>query len=194
MKPLRLTLAVLILVAPLSAQQESGVSLTIRFANATSRFHVGEVIPIELSFKASSPDMYDMEMRNYDPGGRLNIEQFHVTPPGRDALAKVLFDWRIYRGRPRWPVGGCPVRHRSVRPRCGAGRPRPDDVTPGLCLRVRPAARPSSCDRYRAAARPAAETSARGWRRQPAPQARARRCRTASALSRSTRPSEAVRA
>ena len=30
MKPLRLTLTVLILVVPLSAQQESGVSLTIR--------------------------------------------------------------------------------------------------------------------------------------------------------------------
>jgi hypothetical protein len=87
MKPLRLTLTVLILVAPLSAQ-ESGVSLTIRFANATSRFHVGEVIPIELSFRASSPDMYDMEMRNYDRSGRLNIEQFHVTPPGRDPLQR----------------------------------------------------------------------------------------------------------
>src|SRR5713226_7791213 len=86
MKPLRLTLTLLILVVPLAAQQESGVSLTIRFANGTSRFHVGEIIPIELSFKASSPDMYDMEMRNYDRSGRLNIEQFHVTPPGRDPL------------------------------------------------------------------------------------------------------------
>src|SRR5260370_12821503 len=88
MKPLRLTLTVLILVVPLSAQQESGVSLTVRFANGTSRFHVGEVIPIELSFKASSPDMYDIEMRNYDRRGRLNIEQFHVTPPGRDPLQR----------------------------------------------------------------------------------------------------------
>src|SRR5712692_1852107 len=88
MKPLRLTLTLLILVVPLAAQQESGVSLTIRFANGTSRFHVGEIIPIELSFKASSPDVYDMEMRNYDRSGRLNIEQFHVTPPGRDPLER----------------------------------------------------------------------------------------------------------
>ncbi len=88
MKPLRLTLTLLILVVPLAAQQESGVSLTIRFANGTSRFHVGEIIPIELSFKASSPDVYDMEMRNYDRSGRLNIEQFHVTPPGRDPLQR----------------------------------------------------------------------------------------------------------
>lgn len=88
MKPLRLTLAALILAAPLSAQQEGSVSLTIRFADDTSRFHIGEVISIELSFKAFSSGMYDMEMRNYDRSGRLNIEQFHVTPPGRDPLQR----------------------------------------------------------------------------------------------------------
>jgi hypothetical protein len=86
MKPLRLTLAVLIMAVPLFGHQESGVSLTIRFVNGTSRFHVGEVVPIELSFRATIPDLYDMEMRNYDRSGRLNIEQFHVTPPGRDPL------------------------------------------------------------------------------------------------------------
>ena len=86
MKPLRLALAALILASPLFAQNESGVSLTIRFADGTSRFHVGEIIPLELSFHASIPDMYDMEMRNYDRSGRLNIEGFHVTPPGRDPL------------------------------------------------------------------------------------------------------------
>jgi len=88
MKPLRLALAALILASPLFAQDESGVSLTIRFADGTSRFHVGEIIPLELSFHASIPDMYDMEMRNYDRSGRLNIEGFHVTPPGRDPLER----------------------------------------------------------------------------------------------------------
>jgi hypothetical protein len=88
MKPLRLALAALILAAPLFAQNESGVSLTIRFADGASRFHVGEIIPLELSFHASIPDMYDMEMRNYDRSGRLNIEGFHVTPPGRDPLER----------------------------------------------------------------------------------------------------------
>src|SRR2546429_113360 len=95
MKPLRLSLAVPILtlatLAPtssLSAQEENGISLAIRFTDGTSRFHVGEVIPVELSFKAPIPDTYDMEMRNYDRSGRLNIEQFHVTPPGRDPLER----------------------------------------------------------------------------------------------------------
>jgi hypothetical protein len=87
-KGLQLILLALIQVAPLSAQQESGVSLTIRFANSTTRFHVGEAVPIELSFSASTPDLFDMEMRDYDRSGRLNIEQFHVTPPGRDPLQR----------------------------------------------------------------------------------------------------------
>jgi hypothetical protein len=88
MKSLRLIFAVLIFASPLFAQDESGVSLTVRFADGASRFHVGEIIPIELSFKASIPGTYDMEMRNYDRSGRLNIEAFHVTPRGRDPLER----------------------------------------------------------------------------------------------------------
>jgi hypothetical protein len=87
-KPLLLALTVLVMASPLypRPQEDSGASLTVRFTNGTSRFHVGEIIPIELSFRASSSDAYDMESRNYDRSGRLNIEQFHVTPPGRDPL------------------------------------------------------------------------------------------------------------
>jgi hypothetical protein len=72
--------------APLLAQRDSNVSLTISFADGTNRFHVGEVIPIQLSFSASTPNTYEMEMRNYDRSGRLNIEKYHVTPSGRDPL------------------------------------------------------------------------------------------------------------
>jgi HEAT repeat protein len=85
-KPLLLALTAVILAVPLYPQEDSGASLTIRFADGTSLFHVGEIIPIELSFRASSSDAYDMETRNYDRSGRLNIEQFQVTPPGRDPL------------------------------------------------------------------------------------------------------------
>jgi hypothetical protein len=88
MKPLSMALIALMLSLPLFAQQDSAVSLTIRFASGTSAFHVGEVILIELSFQASIPDMYDMDTRNYDRSGRLNMEQFHVTPPGRDPLER----------------------------------------------------------------------------------------------------------
>ena len=88
MKPLRLIFAALILASPLLAQNESSASLTIRFADGISRFHVGEIIPLELSFKASIPGTHDIEMRNYDRSGRLNIEAFHVSPPGRDPLER----------------------------------------------------------------------------------------------------------
>lgn len=88
MKSLRLTLVAFVLVLPLSihAQEDGGVSLTISFPDGMSQFHVGEAIPIDLSFRALVPDTYNMDMRNYDRSGRLNIEQFHVTPPGRDPL------------------------------------------------------------------------------------------------------------
>ena len=83
-----LGLAALILPSTLFAQEERGASLAIRFADGTSRFHVGEIIPIELSFRASIPETYDMNTANYDRSGRLNIEQFHVEPPGRDPLER----------------------------------------------------------------------------------------------------------
>lgn len=86
MRPLLLACAFLILASPLFPQGETGPSLTIRFVDGTSRFHVGEVIPVELSFKAAVPEAYDMNTRNYDRSGRLDLEQFHVTPPGRDPL------------------------------------------------------------------------------------------------------------
>ena len=98
MKPLRLIFAALILTSPLLAQNESGVSLTIRFADGTNRFHVGEIIPVELLFKPSVPDTYDMEMRNYDRSGRLNIEAFHVMPPGQthsNATIPRVHSWAV---------------------------------------------------------------------------------------------------
>src|SRR5215472_2385467 len=83
---LLLASAFLVLTSPLLPQEENGASLTIRFADGISRFHVGEIIPVELSFNAAVPDMYDMSTRNYDRSARLNIEQFHVAPLGRDPL------------------------------------------------------------------------------------------------------------
>ncbi len=89
-KPLRLVLkacvAILMLADKGFAQPDNGISLTIRFADGTTQFHVGEVIPIELAFSASVSDTYDMDTRNYDRSGRLDLEHFHVTPAGRDPL------------------------------------------------------------------------------------------------------------
>ena len=72
--------------AEMASQQNSGATLSIRFADASSRFHVGEVIPIELSFSASVPEAFQYSTANYDRSGRLDMEQFHVTPLSRDPL------------------------------------------------------------------------------------------------------------
>ncbi len=85
---LALVLTISALAAPLHAQGDDGASLTISFANGTTTFHVGEIIPVELSFRALAPDTYDISTRDYDRSGRLDIEQFHVNPPGRDPLQK----------------------------------------------------------------------------------------------------------
>lgn len=82
MRPFLLASAFLILASPLIPQDELGASLTIRF-DGTNWFHVGEIIPVELSFKVALPGTYDMNTRNYDRSPRLDIEQFHVTRPGR---------------------------------------------------------------------------------------------------------------
>lgn len=88
MKALLLAAMFFVQASVLFAQEENNVSLTIQFAGGTNRFHVGEIIPVEMSFRATVPNQYDFECRNYDRSGRLNMEQFHVTPPGRDPLAQ----------------------------------------------------------------------------------------------------------
>src|ERR1017187_5955584 len=66
-------------------QQDSAATLRIQFASAGSVFQTGEIIPVDLLFSAAGSG-YQMGTRSYDRSGRLNIEQFHVDPPGRDPL------------------------------------------------------------------------------------------------------------
>jgi hypothetical protein len=73
---------------PMALAAQSDVSLEIRFANGVSSFHVGEVIPIELSFTSSTDDTYSLNTATQDRSGRINIDTFHVSPQGRDPLAK----------------------------------------------------------------------------------------------------------
>jgi hypothetical protein len=68
------------------AQLDDSASLKIRFPEGKTQFHVGELIPIELSLSSSAPDAFDMDTRSYDRSGRLNLEHFHVTPAGRDPM------------------------------------------------------------------------------------------------------------
>ena len=99
---------VLVALASGAFPQSEAASLTIRFAGGRNAFHVGEVIPIELTFTAALPDTYDLSTRNYDRSGRLNMEEFRVTPPGRDPLAKYYAHGAFMGGvRPRMSHWNC---------------------------------------------------------------------------------------
>jgi hypothetical protein len=75
-----------VLMAYIGMAQSGQVKLTVRLANNAKQFHVGEMIPIKLSFSASVPDTFEMDSRMYDRSGRLGLEGFMVTPKGRDPL------------------------------------------------------------------------------------------------------------
>ncbi len=94
MKPWALALAVSLLTllgAPqISAQDADKVTLTIRLASDSTRFHVGEIIPIELSFSTSEPGAFICSSSDHDMLVRLGLEVFHVTPAARDPLEHYL--------------------------------------------------------------------------------------------------------
>src|ERR1700755_490937 len=81
----RISLIALSFSIPAFAQLNEA-SLTIRFPQPVSQFHVGEIIPIDLLFSSSTPNTFTMSTRSYDRSGRLDLEKFHVTPEGRDPL------------------------------------------------------------------------------------------------------------
>jgi hypothetical protein len=71
---------------PSFAFEDGEAQLAIHFVDGQARFHVGEVVPIELEFSASLPGGYEIDMAGYDRSGRLGMEQFHVTLVARDPL------------------------------------------------------------------------------------------------------------
>ena len=81
----RISLTALALSIPAPGQLNEA-SLTIRLPQPVSQFHAGEAIPIELLFSSTIPNTFSMSTRSYDRSGRLDLEQFHVTPEGRDPL------------------------------------------------------------------------------------------------------------
>ncbi len=89
--------AVLILLPTITrAQDDQSATLSIQFPSTGSVFQTGETIPLDLLF--SAPDgTWQMSTRGYDRSGRLDIEQFHVSPPGRDPL-HYHFESGIYGG------------------------------------------------------------------------------------------------
>lgn len=80
-------LAVALVVTPRAhAEQPTEVTLSVGFANGQTLFHVGETISLELAFAASVQNTYEMSTRSNDRSGRLDLEEFHVSPAARDPL------------------------------------------------------------------------------------------------------------
>ena len=91
------TAAVLFLLPAIARGQQDAATLNIQFSGGGSVFQIGQIIPVELSFTAAGGGTYLMSSRAYDRSGRLNIEEFHVDPPGRDPLRE-HFEGGVFMG------------------------------------------------------------------------------------------------
>jgi len=56
------------------------VKLTVRTRGDQAIFHIGEVIPLELSFTSALAGAYFIDTASYDRSGRLGVESFAVEP------------------------------------------------------------------------------------------------------------------
>jgi hypothetical protein len=59
------------------------VNLTLRIAGGQTRFHTGEIIPIELEFTSQVPNRFVLDNATGDRSGCLTIDEFHVDPVDR---------------------------------------------------------------------------------------------------------------
>jgi hypothetical protein len=73
-------LSLLLLSVGSPAADPPEVALEVRTIGGQSVFHVGEVIPLELSFTPSVPKAYQLDMASYDRSGRLGVDTFAVLP------------------------------------------------------------------------------------------------------------------
>lgn len=84
MRLLTLLLLVGLAITRVCAQTASPVDPKIVFkvslASSQREFHMGETIPLQLSFSSNVKDRYQINMAQYDRSGRMNYEQFVVSP------------------------------------------------------------------------------------------------------------------
>lgn len=71
------------------------VDFAIRFKNDQTKFRQGEIIPVDLSFKTSTPNRYDFLNRTYDRSGRLDLDGFIIDK--KEQTFDPLYDY-FYRG------------------------------------------------------------------------------------------------
>lgn len=71
-------------IAPVCAQStppvDPKVVLKVSLANNQREFHIGETIPLQLSFTSDVKNRYQVNVAQYDRSGRMNYENFIVSP------------------------------------------------------------------------------------------------------------------
>src|SRR6267154_1566944 len=84
MRPLTLLLFVAIAVMRTGAQSgppvDPKIVLEVSIATNQREFHIGETIPLQLSFSSVVKDRYQINMAQSDRSGRMNYERFSVSP------------------------------------------------------------------------------------------------------------------
>src|SRR4030081_1863489 len=84
MRHLTLLLFVAIAVVRSGAQSAPPVDrkivLQVSIATNQREFHIGETIPLQLSFSSTVKDRYQINMAQYDRSGRMNYENFSFSP------------------------------------------------------------------------------------------------------------------
>jgi len=84
MRPLTLLLLVGIAVVHALAQSTPSVDprivLEVSIGTNQREFHIGETIPLQLSFSSTVKDRYQINMAQYDRSGRMNYEHFTISP------------------------------------------------------------------------------------------------------------------
>lgn len=75
------------------------ISLKVSIVGSRHEFHMGEIIPIKLSFSSRVKNRHYLNEAQYDRSGRMNYEQFKLTPAdgAEDPLAS-YFDDRVLMG------------------------------------------------------------------------------------------------
>ncbi|HZI48265.1 MAG TPA: HEAT repeat domain-containing protein [Pyrinomonadaceae bacterium] len=61
---------------------DPNVVLKVSVATDQQEFRMGETIPLQLSFTSTVKNQYQLNLAQYDRSGRMNYEQFNISPAG----------------------------------------------------------------------------------------------------------------
>jgi hypothetical protein len=56
------------------------VEFRVQTTDGRTRYRIGEIIPLKLSFTSTAPKKYQINMASYDRSGRMHYEGFHIEP------------------------------------------------------------------------------------------------------------------